>query len=149
MISGEMIDDFFGRYSSAMNNALFGDVYAPALIIGAFSEYVVGANPLGIAGGKNDEHFRESIQRGIDFYKQIGITSMNIISRDVTMLDECHAMIRVSWTTFYSNNTTSGEIPFEVVYLIQSREGVIRIFAYITGDEQQALREHKLIPNGE
>lgn len=149
MISGEMIDDFFGRYASAMNNALFGEVYDQAMITGAFSDYVVGANPLGVAGSKNDENFRQTILKGIDFYRQIGITSMNILSRDITILDRCHAAVKVSWTSFYSNKKNSGEIPFEVLYLVQSRDDAIRIFAYITGDEQQALKEHKLIPNSE
>lgn len=129
-----------------MNNALFGDVYDINSIMGSFADFVVGANPLGVAGGKNDDQFAKAIRQGIDFYKQIGIVSMNILSKDISVLDDFHASVKIFWSSFYGNETASGEIPFEVVYLVQCKNGSIKIFAYVTGDEQAAFRAHNLLP---
>lgn len=48
--------------------------------------------------------------------------------------------------SFYGSENASGEIPFEVVYMVQYRDGAIKIFAYVTGDEQAAFKDYKLIP---
>lgn len=145
MINTTEIDDFFNRYASIVNNALFGDPLDTETIKDSFAGFVVGANPLGVAGGINDEKFQTTIQQGIDFYKRIGITSMNILSKEITVLDDFHAMAKIHWNSVYSKGDNSGEIPFEVIYFVQCRDGSPRIFAYITGDEQGALRDHKLI----
>lgn len=145
MISKENIDDFFNRYASTMNNALFGDVYDINSIMGSFSDFVVGANPMGVAGGKNGEQLAKTIRQGIDFYKKIGIVSMNIISKEISVLDDNHAMVKIFWTSFYGNEDASGEIPFEVVYLVQCKDGSTKIFAYVTGDEMAAFKAHKLL----
>lgn len=146
MIDSNRIDDFFNRYASVVNNALFGGALDMDMITHSFADFVVGANPMGVAGGSNDENFRKSIQQGIDFYKQIGITSMNISSKEITALDEFHAMVKINWTAFYVKKSSSGEIAFEVFYFVRDKDDTTRIFAYITGDEQGALRDHQLIP---
>lgn len=145
MISKENIEDFFNRYASTMNSALFGDVYDINTIVSSFSDLVVGASPMGVNGGKNDERFANAIRQGIDFYKKIGIVSMNIMSKEVSVLDNFHAVVKVFWSAFYGNENTSGEIPFQVVYMVQYRDGMIKIFAYVTGDEQAAFRAHQLL----
>ncbi|MFZ6012160.1 MAG: hypothetical protein ACOYXT_17595 [Bacteroidota bacterium] len=132
-----------------MNNALFGDAYDIKSIMQSFSDFVVSANPMGVAGGKNDDQLAKAIHQGIDYYKRIGIVSMNIISKEITMLDDFHAIAKIFWSSFYGNENTSGEIPFEVVYLVQCKEGVIKIFAYVTGDEQAAFKAHRLLPESQ
>ena len=129
-----------------MNNALFGEANDFDAIMNSFADFVVGANPMGVAGGKNDEQFAKAIREGIDFYKNIGIISMNIISKEVNILDDFHAIVKIFWNSFYGNETDSGDIPFEVVYLVQHKNGLNKIFAYVTGDEQAAFRNYKLIP---
>jgi hypothetical protein len=145
MTTKEEIEDFFNRYASTMNNVLFGDIVDVNSFRGSFASYVVGANPAGIAGGKNDGDFGNSIKSGIDFYKRIGIISMNITAKDITILDEYHATARISWECIYNRNEDSGGIPFDVFYVLQVRDHVAKIFAYVTGDEQKALRDQGLI----
>ena len=70
---------------------------------------------------------------------------MNIVSKEITVLDNFHASVKISWTCFYENQGISGEIPFENFYIVHDQNGSIVIFAYVTGDEQGALRAHKLI----
>jgi hypothetical protein len=145
MISKQEIQDFFNQYASTMNNVLFAERYDVQTIMDSFAEYVVGANPVGIAGGKNNEQFSDSIRQGIDFYRKIGITSMNITAQEVTILDEFHASVKVYWSSLFFNENTSGEIPFEVVYIVQCKDQAKKIFAFITGDEMSAFKEYKLI----
>ena len=146
MISKESIDDFFNRYASTMNNALFGGIYDVDSIMSSFSDFVVGSNPAGVAGGKNDAQFGQAIRQGIDFYKKIGIVSMNILSKEISVLDDFHAVVKIFWSSFYGNENTSGEIPFALVYLVQCKEGSTKIFAYVTGDEKAAFKAHNLLP---
>jgi hypothetical protein len=146
MARTEDIQDFFNRYASTMNNALFGDAYDIDSIMSSFANFVVGANPMGVAGGKNDDQFAEAIRQGIDFYKKIGIVSMNIVSKEITALDDFHAIVKIFWSSFYEKEMVSGEISFQVVYLVQCKDSAIKIFAYVTGDEQAAFRAHKLVP---
>jgi hypothetical protein len=145
MISQAGIDRFFDRYASMMNDALLSDVNNVRLIMNSFSDFVVGSNPHGVFGGKNDDQFAEAIHQGIDFYKKIGIVSMNVVAKRTTILDNFHALVRVSWTSFYRNDDVSGDIPFEVAYMMQYRNHALQIFAYVTGDEQAAFKAHKLI----
>jgi hypothetical protein len=145
MISKAGIDNFFDRYASMMNDALSGDVSNVRLIMNSFSDFVVGSNPHSVFGGKNDGQFAEAIHQGIDFYKKIGIVSMNIVASRITILDNFHALVRISWTSFYRNDDVSGDIPFDVAYLVQYRNRAFQIFAYVSDDEQAAFKAHKLI----
>jgi hypothetical protein len=71
---------------------------------------------------------------------------MKIRSKEISVLDDLHAIVKIFWSSFYRHEQASGEIPFEVVYLVQCKEGSIKIFAYVSGDEQAAFKEHKLLP---
>lgn len=145
MVTKEIIDDFFNRYASVMNNALFGDIYDINAIRNSFSDFVVSANPLGVAGGRDDEQFVKGIRRGIDFYKNIGIVSMNITSKEIFIMDEFHAIVTVCWTSLYEKENSFGEIHFQVVHLVQCQDGLTKIFAYVRGDEQAAFKTHNLL----
>ena len=145
MISKPAIKDFFSRYALTMNNALQEQSYDIKVFLDSFSEYVVGASPLGVFGGKNDQLFSNSIRQGIDFYKKIGITSMNIRAVEITVLDEYHVLANVHWSSSYAKEKFSGEILFQVIYIVQCKDLVSKIFAFVTGDEMSVLRQHQLI----
>jgi hypothetical protein len=145
MISENMVRPFFYAYANHMNNSLLKEIESEA-ITGAFSDYFVGASPAGVLGGSNDERFRQVIEEGVRFYKRIGVRSMNVLSCDVAILDEYHAMATIGWQCVYEKPpANSGEILFTVRYLVQQLDKAVRIFAYITGDEQKALREKGLV----
>lgn len=67
-----------------MNQALSGDKTHAGEFHKFFATYVVGASPMGVAGGSNDSRFQEAIRQGIDFYIKIGISSMNISFMEIT-----------------------------------------------------------------
>lgn len=137
---------FFEAYAARFNEALKGhdDVAETAA---AFADYFVSANPSGVAGVENDEAFRQQIPAGNDFYRNIGTTSMEIRSMDITWLDSLHAMVKVFWRSAYKRKRDGARevIDFEGIYLLQVRDGQPRIFGYITGDEQEVLRAHGII----
>lgn len=141
----QAIEDFFNRYEDNFNNSLQNDTPDPALVAEAFSECFIAAGPQGVMCGNRDETFIKQIPEGYAYYKKIGITGMNIIAKDTTILDENHAMTRVHWEAHYIKAEQRGDIDFEVIYLLQWLDGGPKIFGYITGDEQKALHEHGLV----
>ena len=144
----ETIERFFAGYAARFNRAL-GD--APVMDVegtaAAFADCFVAANPQGVACGKNDSRFRAAIPQGWEFYRRTGMKSMEITSILVTPLDNMHAMAKVRWDSRYRRGDGRDEqIEFDVIYLVQIRDGTPKIFAYITGDEEKALREKGLTP---
>jgi hypothetical protein len=140
------ITDFFNQYAARVNWALWEGKFDTEGLMGCFSEDFIGASPLGVRVGKNDASFREAVSKGWTYYRDLGIHSMNIIDKRITQLNELHAMVKVKWQClFVTNKGKAGEIGFDVFYILQMRASTIKIFAYITGDEQQAFREAGLI----
>ncbi|MDD1653362.1 MAG: hypothetical protein LUQ64_02330 [Methanomicrobiales archaeon] len=142
------ISRFFAGYAERLNRALRepadGDVEGTAA---AFADCFMAANPQGVACGKNDSQFRAMIPQGWEFYRRTGMTSMAITSLQVTPLDEFHAMVKVCWDSRYRRPGGQEEqIVFNVCYLLQILGETPRIFAYVTGDEEKALREKGLGP---
>jgi hypothetical protein len=142
----EIIEEFFKQYVGRFNKSLYeedADVDGTAR---SFADYFIEANPIGVNCGQNDKHFRAVIPQGYAFYKGIGITSMEIVSQKITQLDSCHAMDRIVWRSgFTRKDGTTGTLDFEIIYLLQIINEECKIFAYITGDEKQALKENGLI----
>ena len=139
------IENFFNRYERRFNAALSDGQIDIDGTVNSFASDFIEASPTGVIVGKNNNEFKESIGRGWTFYKEIGIRTMNILSKEINILDEFHAIVKVHWnSSFARKDNTNGDIAFDVFYLLQKRDD-IRIFAYITGDEQQALKDAKLI----
>lgn len=141
------ISEFFAQYEARVNRAL-GD--APEVdakaTADAFSDSFIAANPGGVSCGKNDEQFLSQILQGFEFYRSIGTKSMKISRLTLAALDEFHVQAKVSWQSDYMKKDGSGErIDFDVIYLLQTIGERPKIFAYITGDEEGALRERGLI----
>ena len=141
------IENFFNRYEARFNEALADGVVDIDETVNSFTSDFLEASPAGVIVGKNDRKFRKAVSQNYAFYKKIGIRSMDILSTQTTILDEIHALVKVHWnSSFVRQDRTKGDIAFDVFYLIQKKDDDIRIFAYITGDEQQALKDEGLIP---
>ena len=139
------IENFFNRYESRFNEALSEGEVDIEEAVNSFASDFIEASPVGVIVGKNDEKFRASLSQGYAFYKQIGIQAMDILAKEINILDQFHAIVKVHWnSSFIRKDKTKGDIAFDVFYLVQKRED-IRIFGYITGNEQQALKEAGLI----
>lgn len=140
------IENFFNRYEARFNDALSGAEPDIDETVNSFASDFIEASPAGIIVGKNDKKFRKAISQGWTFYKDIGIRAMDILSTQITILDNLHAMVKIHWnSSFVRKNNTHGDIAFDVFYLVQKTGDELRIFAYITGDEQQALKDEGLV----
>jgi len=143
----DKIREFFFQYEARVNNALEETpVFDAKATAEAFSDCFIAANPGGVACGKNDEQFQSQILKGFEFYRSIGTKSMKISCLTITALDEFHVQAKVRWQSSYMKRDGKGErIDFDVIYLLQTIGERPKIFAYITGDEEKALREIGLI----
>lgn len=141
-----VIERFFEAYAARFARAIADppevDVEAAA---NAFADCFVGANPQGVACGRNDDAFRAQIPQGYAFYRGIGIRSMTITTLAPSQLDERHWGVRVGWSAGYDHGGRTGEFGFEVIYFVQMTDIGPRIFAYITGDEEGELRRLGLL----
>lgn len=142
----QQLDQFFDLYEERFNKALRQGIMNIEETAGAFADSFIEASPVGIACGKNDEKFREMIPKGYEFYENIGTSSIDILSKDIILLDDFHAMVKVYWDCKYTKKDDSrGHVEFNVMYFVQSMNNTHKIFAYITGDEQKVLKEEGLI----
>ena len=140
------IEQFFNAYAERVKLALAGAVYDVEATVRSFASCFIEASPAGVICGNNDESFRKKIPAGYDFYRKIGIEAMYILSKEITLLNECYAMAKINWAAdFTKQQQEKGSIEFQVIYLLRINEGSLKIFAYITGDEEAALKEHGLI----
>jgi hypothetical protein len=141
----ELIKKFFSAYETRFNDALNGKEDVDATV-NSFASCFLEASPAGINCGKNDASLREAIPRGNAYYKKIGTKSMKIISLDITPLDGLHYMVKVHWDSLYEKKDKEEvAISFDVIYFLQLKDNELKIFLYITGDEQKVLEENGLI----
>lgn len=145
MDATQKIKHFFEAYQDRFNSALQGhdDIDGTS---DAFAECFINASPSGIYCGSNNAEFRKAIPKGNQFYRDIGALSMHIRRIETKQLNSVHYMAKVFWKSTYNKAGEHRRIDFDVVYLLQYRNEVFKIFAYITEDERKALQEHGLLP---
>ena len=142
----ETLDEFFDSYAARFNEALQGGKPDTEATAQCFADCFTEASPLGIICKQNDDEFRKVIPEGYKFYREIGVTAMDLISTEITILDDFHAMVKAHWNCEYTRkDNESGAIEFDVIYFVQTLKNKHKIFAYITGDEQQALKDIGLV----
>jgi hypothetical protein len=145
-IRKQQLDEFFDHYRDVFNEALKADVPDIERTAELFSSCFLAANPSGVNCGENNDPFREALKKGYGFYKSIGMTSMDIVSKEITLLDDFHAMAKIHWKSNYlKRDGVKGSIEFDNIYFIQTRTDRHKVFAYITGDEQAALKAAGLV----
>jgi hypothetical protein len=142
------IEEFFSAYEAHFNNSLSSEHVTSEEMSQFFEECFIESSPAGVICGKNDDQFIEKIQSGFEFYKSIGSTSMTIVSKDVTLLDDLHAMAKIYWRYSYVKDEREGTIDFTNYYFVTTRDQV-KIFGYIAGDEQKALADKGLMAETE
>jgi hypothetical protein len=145
-VTKKQIEVFFAAYQKRFNNSLGGKKVDVKGTVNSFAAYFVEAHPGGVLGGKNDKKFESLIKKGNEQYKKIGAKSMTIRKLDFINIDDMHAMVTIRWKSNYEKEDTSQvRIDFDVTYFVQSIKGKLKIFAYVTGDEQKVLKGHGLI----
>ena len=139
-------DAFFRNYIDVCNRSMTGGVDADA-IRASYAEYFVSAGVGGaVRGAANDEKYAEVLRQGAGFYEAIGLQGMTLLKVEATPIDAEHDMVRPYFRADYRRK--DGEtlsIEFDVVYMLQRREGGPKIFAFVSGDEMGLYRQHGLV----
>ncbi|WP_029042712.1 hypothetical protein [Cucumibacter marinus] len=136
----------FERYEKLMNQALGGGDVDPGEVASLYASEFIGAGPAGVMTGKNDQQFTKAVTDGYAYYRQIGTRAMRIRTVRTTPIDDLHCLAHVSWTAEYARaDLPETRIDFEVHYLVQLPGNDARVFGWITGDEQEALKTHGII----
>jgi hypothetical protein len=139
------VRSFFEAYARRMNDALDDP---PKVNVGkareAFADYFVGTDPRSVRGARNGLLFRLMLPRGYRRYRKIGTKRMELRRVEVTQLDDYHAMAQTRWRSLYvKKDGERVEIEFDNIYLLHIPDGGRpKIFAWITGDEEQVLKDH-------
>ena len=95
------LETFFEAYQKRFEDALEGKEPDVEGVTGSFAESFIESSPVGVIAGKNDDKFRETIPKGYEYYKSIGTTGMSILSKEITLLDDLHSMVKVHWKSDY------------------------------------------------
>jgi len=137
----------FQDYSRRSNEALRDPTHADMdALAGAFAGHFVGASPAGVMGAAKDESFPATLRQGFEAYRAMGGTRFEIVRLSVDALDDFNAMVRADWEFDYvrPRDGAKGTIAFRNVYFVNFAGGEPKIFAWITPDEQQAMKDHGL-----
>jgi hypothetical protein len=144
----EATEAFFAAYAARSNDALrTPPIEDIAGFEAAFAPYFVGASPRGVMGSPNDAAMTEAMRAGFARYREIGGKAMRVTRVKTTALDDFHVQARVDWEFDYVRPADGrrGTIAFQNIYYLSFALGEPKIFACITPDEEQAMREHGLI----
>lgn len=135
----------FARYEALFNVGLRGEA-KPADVTALYAPAFIGAAPAGVMTGTNDDAFAAVIAGGFDRYRAIGTRAMRIRHLRITPLDALHCVAHVAWTATYARpDLPETPIDFDVQYFVQVRDGRARVFGWVTGDEEAALRAHGIV----
>lgn len=143
----ENIARFFDDYAKTFNHALHGETVDVDVIAASFAVFFIESNPNKVICTKNDEAFKASILKSFDYYRSIGLQSMKIGSKAITILDDYHAMVKIHWQSLYiKKEGNKMELGFDIHYLVRCANGQVQIFSYTSEDERQFLERHGLTP---
>ena len=142
------IEEFFSTYEAHFNKALSDENVTTEEMAQYFEDCFIESRPEGAVCGNNDDQFVKKIRSAFEFYKGIGSNSMTIVSKDITLLDDLHALAKIYWRYSYVKDEREGTIDFTNYYFVSTRDQV-KIFGYIVGDEQKALADKGLLAEAE
>ncbi len=146
-VSKAQLKTFFEEYEARVNRAISDppEVDAKATAA-AFADFFLEASPLGIECAENGEKFLQVIPEGFKHYRKIGTKEMRMESINFVEIDELHSVVTVGWRAVYAKKDADDvAIEFKVHYMVQALDENPKIFAYVTGDEQKALRDAGII----
>jgi hypothetical protein len=136
----------FERYERLFNQSLRGDDVDADDVASLYTSEFIGAGPVGVIAGKNDDKFKQVIAQGYAHYRDIGTKEMRIRDVSVVPIDDHHGLAHVAWTATYARkDLAETRIDFEVHYLVQVLDGDAKVFGWVSGDEQEMLRKHRII----
>jgi hypothetical protein len=111
-----------------------------------YASEFIAASPLGVMAGKNDDHLRQVMEKGYARYREMGTKEMRLRNVRTSSIDDYHCVAHVAWTATYARKDQSDiAIDFDVHYFVQELDDGPKVFGWVSGDEQELLREHGII----
>ena len=138
-------DSFFAAYADFYNAAVEGKP-----VIGdlrhCYGDYVVGASPGSIMGGKNDEDYGKVMEQGFAFYRSIGMKRMLVRGVEASEIMAGHDLVHVDFRAELERRDGSPlQVDFSVAYVTQRHDSGPKIFAFISDDQMTLFRELGLV----
>lgn len=144
-LSPDHIGQFFNTYAGAFNRALAGDSVLGE-IAGHFTSCFIESHAGGVMCAANGPDFMKVLAKGYAHYRDIGTRKMTATGVDSYPITDDHSVATVHWRGDYHTKTGRDvTIDFDVHYLMKSESGALKIFGFIAGDEQGALRRAGVI----
>ena len=79
-------------------------------------------------------------------YRSLSTKSIKVERIENHEIDDCHLIARVRWHSMCQKPGTDGTyIPSEVKYLLEKRDGDLKVFGWIKGDEEAVLKFHGIL----
>jgi len=139
------VHKLFERYEEFFKRSLADD-FDKEEVSELYASEFIAATPAGVMAGKNDETLIQAMVQGYQNYREIGTRQMR--KRDIRLspIDDLHCVAHVSWTATYSrDDLPETDIDFDVHYLVQVLNGTAKVFGWVSGDEQELLKQHGII----
>lgn len=140
----QAIKDLFDRYEAQTNAALAGQPDMAA-VTDLYDQAFIAASPAGVIAGQKDREFRDALAAGFTRNRELGATRVEIRDLRIMPIDPIHALAHVDWRAVYDTAAGQTQIDFTNTYLTRTDDDGSRVFGWITGDENEALREHGII----
>lgn len=135
----------FDRYERVVRDALAGRI-DPEGTAALYAAEVIAASPAGVRSGRNDGTFRQVLAQGYEHYRAIGTREMRIRELRITPIDAHHCLAHVAWRAVYArDDLPETAVDFDVHYLVQVLDGTARVFGWVAGDEEAALRRRGIV----
>jgi hypothetical protein len=135
----------FDRYERLFNESLAGDVDLDE-VASLYAAEFIAASPAGVMTGKNDAQLRAAMAQGHAHYRAIGTKEMRIREVRLSPIDDLHCVAHVAWSSTYARRDRPDvTIDFVVSYFVQALGGEPKVFGWVSGDEQAALKERGVI----
>jgi hypothetical protein len=137
---------FMRRYGTLMDEGVQSGQPDGQALAHMFADHCVASSPAGVMGGEGGTSLAQIIPGAIANYRRLGGTRFVMEQVDVTAIDDLHDMARVGWRFDYRrpSDGTDGSVSFQNTYFVTRASGRPKIFAWITPDEQAALKAHGL-----
>lgn len=139
---------FFQEYAKRSDDALKNppkeDIEG---VVASFAPFFVESSPRGVMGGANNEEFRKMVPQGNDRYRKLGGKAMRATKVETLPFDDANSMAIVDWEFDYvrPKDHRAGTIKFTNRYLVNVAGPAPKIYAYMTPDEEQAMKDHGLL----
>lgn len=145
MIAKADVRKFFKAYEKVYNDAVEGNADLDDFE-NMYSTGFVSVTPAGVMVGENGQPFKDIMRKGFEAYRAMGSKTMTCKDVSVTPIDQDRCVAKVQWSGEYERKDKSPvTIDFEVDYLIERRDGGLKVFGWIAGDEQAEFRKHGLL----